>query len=80
MFCPLFGNGTVREDLSISTFTCTKCKHEGKIAIDEAAVDRQRPFVRECVDCHAALLTEDIYCRRCGSRYDVWITRAEQGK
>ena len=59
---------------------CPNCKREGPASIDEAALEKQQPFVRECVNCHGAILIEDAYCRKCGTKYDIWITRPEQGR
>lgn len=80
MFCPLCGNGTTQQKPPKPTLTCPSCKREEPPSIDEATLTQQRPFLRECVECHGPLLAVDIYCRKCGTKYDIWITGAEQGR
>jgi uncharacterized protein YbaR (Trm112 family) len=79
MFCPLCGNGMVQANPSRPVLICPNCKREGLGSI-EVTLERQQPFVRECISCHGALLTDDIYCRKCGTKYDIWVTRPEQGR
>jgi DNA-directed RNA polymerase subunit M/transcription elongation factor TFIIS len=80
MFCPLCQSELVQANPSKPVLVCPHCKREGQASIDQLAIDRQKPFVRESVDCHGVLLTEDIYCRKCGAKYDTWLTRPEQGR
>ena len=67
MFYPLCGSGMVQANPSRLVLICPNCKREGPASIDEAALEKQQPFVRECVNCHGAILIEDTYCRKCGT-------------
>ena len=57
-------------------FTCPSCRYEERSSADKAVSTPKQPLVRECVECHEPLNAHDIHCRKCGAKYDIWLTRA----